>query len=471
MRAHDKECTEELLRVLRVPGPSGQEAAVVHHVLRRLAGKVPADTTIQVDSMGNIMVTVGTADKYPLLNAHLDTVQTIQGVVGFRPIMGTYQQYLEEKCTKYSTDLGLPGAQSSIVNPRVPPKQPKHAQDAQVIWNASFRSPLGGDDRAGVAVILCALRGLLGRDLPPFKALLNVQEETGCRGSSHTVQTYPHFFEDVVYSITMDRRGNSDLITSIHTKLCSDEFAEALCRDTALPYKPTTGMLADAMQIGKLVPNAVNMSVGYYEPHSPTEYIVVEDWLQVLHAVPALLRLPHNLQPKPVEKAYPVGGRFTGRTPPYWDHKIYETAKRWPLAKDPQPQKPLPERTNEQLLHDIRSAMWPEQWARFELGYNYLLPQSRITPNLLSTHDFFEELADFKDLVCCPACTGATFMIFEPKEHKDSPRGFTETFTCFECGAEFGTVQVAHMKEAEVAHLGEDSTCFPVMEGYFNGSA
>lgn len=146
---------------------------------------------------------------------------------------------------------------------------------------------LGGDDKCGVFIALKVAEML--PDLP-LKILFTVQEESGCIGISHFIDNKLEFFDDVKYSLTIDRREGDNLLWSqCGKRSCDDEFAAKLSREgvkVGIPVKLMDGSVADVIYIRDHVPNSVNMSAGYYRAHSNDEYIVpsevdnIIDWVK-----------------------------------------------------------------------------------------------------------------------------------------------------------------------------------------------
>jgi tripeptide aminopeptidase len=144
-----------LLELLGIPGPSGQEQAVAERVVEvlREAG-CPAEA-IAFDSahkrsplagtVGNLIVKLPGTLRGPrrLLMAHLDTVPIC---VGAKPVV-----------------------------------------KGRRVRSADTATGLGGDDRAGVAVVLSTARELLLRQAPhpPLTLLFAVQEEAGLQGARY----------------------------------------------------------------------------------------------------------------------------------------------------------------------------------------------------------------------------------------------------------------------------------------------
>lgn len=123
---------------------------------------------------------------------------------------------------------------------------------------------VGGDDKCGIVACLELLERI------PCKVIMFREEERGCIGS----RIYNNeSLKNNRFLIEVDRKGSSDLITSIGgVRLCSKEF-EKLLKKSFDGYKPTEGFLTDIKVIEKADINMANVSAGYYYPHTAKEYV------------------------------------------------------------------------------------------------------------------------------------------------------------------------------------------------------
>ena len=137
---------------------------------------------------------------------------------------------------------------------------------------------IGGDDKCGVFACLTLLK-----ELPYVKAAFFVSEETGCHGS---MKADPTFFENVGYGIQFDAPENWMITEKCFGQVLFDretEFFEKI--DQVL----TEGMVKEDMQYmvhpytdvyalrNKFDFSCINFSIGYYNYHTPNEYVVIED--------------------------------------------------------------------------------------------------------------------------------------------------------------------------------------------------
>lgn len=228
-----KELNLDLLKALYcVFSPSNGEKKMRRFIKRHIKKNIPAAIVTQ-DAHGNLFVTKGEAESYPCLCAHMDQVQHL-----------------------HPTDFVCIEGQGVIFG--YSPKLHKQCG-------------LGADDKNGIFI---ALQCLERYDV--LKCAFFVGEEIGCVGS-HAADI--EFFADCRFCAQIDRRGNSDMVTSISFgSICSEEFVKATDCET-YGYAVSTGLMTDveALRCNGVTVSCINMSCGYYEPHTDQEFTVVED--------------------------------------------------------------------------------------------------------------------------------------------------------------------------------------------------
>ena len=137
-------------------------------------------------------------------------------------------------------------------------------------------SGIGGDDKAGIFGCLDCLI-----DLPHIKVALFVSEETGCHGSKKADEK---FFSDVAYTIQFDGPENHMI-----TEVCSGvrlfdrnsaffDVIDSVFKEKMEYYEYKIHPYTDvAMLKSKFDFACVNISIGYYNYHTPHEYVVLDD--------------------------------------------------------------------------------------------------------------------------------------------------------------------------------------------------
>lgn len=225
----------DLLREMyEIFSPSGAEHAMATYVSNWLAENEIAHT---FDSAGNIYAKNAIeGSRRILVNAHMDTVAD---------------------------------APADIIL--------KKTKD-DVIVCSSNNQVIGADDKNGVWSVLRLLADKSVR--VPLSALLCVSEETGCNGSEFAMKHHSDQFNDCVFCITIDRRGNTDIVVENYDiKLCSDAMTTQL-NEWGKPFglSSATGSISDVSNIvSALEINGINLFAGYYNAHSGNEYTSMKD--------------------------------------------------------------------------------------------------------------------------------------------------------------------------------------------------
>ena len=151
----DTEALKLVMEMMAIPGRPGDEAAIMDFIREKLiAAGLPASALASDDAhrrsplpgqVGNLIVKLPGTLRGPrrMLSAHVDTVPIC---VGSRPV-----------------------------------------RRGKLIANANKKAGLGGDDRAGAAVILAVLLDILRGNLPhpPLTFLWTIEEEAGLLGARY----------------------------------------------------------------------------------------------------------------------------------------------------------------------------------------------------------------------------------------------------------------------------------------------
>jgi putative aminopeptidase FrvX len=281
---------ELVLELLRRPSPSGFEEGVCTYITNTLLAQ---QFHVSVDEMGNLLAVRGKplpGEGYPLLSFHMDTFAEPGWEAN---IAGLPPAPLPRKGESQADKLLRQWIQAHCDALQMLPTTSIEQKHGRLHTNGT--RILGGDDKCGAALAL-----LLAKQTSiPMKIIASVQEELDCLGIN---QVDPTFFSDVSYALVLDRQGNHDLVTSIRGQpICTEPFAQTMlvvAKAVGLPAQKVDGRLSDALALSHYIADVVNLSVGYYEPHSPQEYIVMADVLQAYRWVKrALDRLPRPCVP------------------------------------------------------------------------------------------------------------------------------------------------------------------------------
>lgn len=231
----------ELLKSLyEIHSPSGNEKKLKRFIKKWVANNIEG-ATCTWDNAGNVYFVKGESETYPVVVAHLDQVQKAHAK-DFKAVV------TEDIVFGYS------------------PSEKEY-------------QGLGADDKNGLWIALKCLE-----TFDVIKVAFFVGEEIGCVGSSKCDM---NFFADARFVVEPDRRGGSDLITSISGyDIASKEFLNAFDY-ASFGYKETSGLMTDVLELTErgVGVACINMSCGYYNPHSDEEFTVIADLLNALDLV------------------------------------------------------------------------------------------------------------------------------------------------------------------------------------------
>lgn len=190
------------------------------------------DLLIEQDTHGNVYVTKGKDPLYPCIVSHLDQVH------------------------KYA-----------------PNKKIIENDGYLIAFDGAKQVGTGGDDLVGVFVCLEVLK-----TYDNIKVVFFVAEEVGCIGSNACDLT---FFEDCQFIGQADRKGNADFINhSNGVKLFDEEFSSYVAPILVkYNYKECIGVATDAGALSKRGVNIAcfNISSGYYNAHTSTEFVCIDE--------------------------------------------------------------------------------------------------------------------------------------------------------------------------------------------------
>lgn len=284
----------KLLRELyAIHSESGHEKKMRKYIRKWINTNV-ADVDIVTDASGNLLVTKGVAEDYPCIVAHMDQVQDKHE--------GDFHSYI--------MDGKIFGFSASAMKMR----------------------GLGADDKNGIWVALKCLE-----KYPVMKCAFFVGEEIGCVGSEKVDMD---FFDDCRWVVQCDRKGSSDLITVAGgTVLCSDEFLVAIGKER-FGYQEEHGLMTDVMTLKDrgLKVSCVNMSCGYYRPHTDEEYTKLDDLENCLAFVEWIVENVKDIYPHEYDAVKDWGGYAFGYGSEYGsfyaDYYGKDKWKDWYLSDD-----------------------------------------------------------------------------------------------------------------------------------------
>ena len=243
---------ELLKQLFCIHSKSGKEGKIRKFIWNWVRQTVP-DAKIECDKPGNLYITKGKSSTFPCIVAHMDQVQE-----------------------RHSKDFIAYEAEDIIIG-----FSPKHKE----------QQGLGADDKCGLWIGLNCLQ-----KFDCLKLAFFVGEEVGCKGSGLADLA---FFDDCRFVIEPDRKGSEDLITQIGwTPLCSDDFLKDI-GFKKFGYKEAEGMMTDieALKDKGLMLSCINLSCGYYRPHSNEEFVYKPALLNCLAFVEHIIKTCTQVYP------------------------------------------------------------------------------------------------------------------------------------------------------------------------------
>ena len=133
---------------------------------------------------------------------------------------------------------------------------------------------IGGDDRCGVYIILSLLEKL---SFKPY-VLFTMDEEIGGLGASAFVDyMMAHDIPELKYIVEYDRKGNEDCV---FYRCDNQDFVDFV---EQFGFKEAYGTFSDISIIApEFKVAAVNLSSGYYNPHTEHEYVSFKDMHRII---------------------------------------------------------------------------------------------------------------------------------------------------------------------------------------------
>lgn len=207
-----------------------------------------------------------------------------------------------------------------------------HMPDMDTVTSKEINDPadvnlncLGADCTVGIWLQLRMIRAQV-----PGVYVIHAEEEVGRKGSEYIVNTHrkcvehkqpsPYYWIDLVdIAMSFDRKGFNEIIThqSGRTRCASDEFADSLSgmlssHLEAVGYpkliKSDKGSYTDSYSYRLLIPECINLCVGYTAQHTSRES---QDVRFAYHLADALIKEGHDINdvdgPIEIERVVLVG--------------------------------------------------------------------------------------------------------------------------------------------------------------------
>ncbi len=174
------------------------------------------------------------------------------------------------------------------------------------------RECLGADDGAGIWLMLQMIEAKV-----PGSYIFHRGEECGCIGSKAMALKQRTWLENFKAAVAFDRPKDFEVITHqlSRTRCASDAYGKALAQGLndagaacghKLEYVPSdAGVVTDTAQYRSVIPECVNIGVGYYNQHGADEYL---DYDHLLRLRDAILKLDWEALPIERKPFADVGG-------------------------------------------------------------------------------------------------------------------------------------------------------------------
>lgn len=155
---------------------------------------------------------------------------------------------------------------------------------------SSPRRVLGGDDLNGVFILLNLI---IEKNI---NFLFTMDEETVRYASSKyfvisSKEKYDQVRENIPYFVVLDRKGNDNIIIdAARGRYGSEKFKKEISLFGSLyNYYLDNGIMCDADYLKFFGISGCNISVGYYNPHSPKEYVLWKDVIKAFNFCKAII--------------------------------------------------------------------------------------------------------------------------------------------------------------------------------------
>ena len=266
----------ELISLYNIPSHSYEEEKLTNKVTKLFKKAGCRVTRSSTASGTNLYITKGKLEEgeyYPCIAAHLDEVHSVQD-------RGKYSAFYDKESDT------IKGYSST------------HKKQCGI----------GADDKNGIWVALQA-----ARKLDKIKVVLFYGEEVGCVGSSCAKMD---FFDDCRYVLQVDRKGKSDVVTNIsYVDIASQDFIDDLA-DISKDYgrEETNGAMTDVLELAEKGVGiaCINMSCGYYNPHTAKEFTVVSELQETLDFVLDICTKMTERYEHTYTYSRPYGGYYLG---------------------------------------------------------------------------------------------------------------------------------------------------------------
>ena len=237
---------------------------------------------INMEILNKIFGTQSTSGNSSLMELTVMNILSNLGIDYYMDAHGNIYGYSSDYTEVDGMYYPLLTAHLDTVHDIVPNYKVQRNNDIMYATNGKKQVGIGGDDKSGIILIL----SLLASKDHSFKFVFFRDEEIGFIGSG---EFDLEFAEDVSFIIGIDRKGNSDIMIGSYPQTVGDDVLEYLnCVDEYEVVDDDT--FTDSVMIGEVCGiSAINISCGYYNPHTATEYISIEDTKSAYRQLSAIM--------------------------------------------------------------------------------------------------------------------------------------------------------------------------------------
>jgi hypothetical protein len=221
--------TNRLLSLLRQPRPATQET------VDWFAGWLKENTSLPFvkSQHDTFMLTIGKPNGV-LFTAHYDTVDDI--FMGDKPLLHGWAM--------------------------------DNAEAVALMSSPPYKC-LGADDGAGIEILLsmaeCGVQGTY---------MFFYGEEAGCLGSNAELRNNKELFKKFHLCLSFDRKGTTDIVNRMSfSRTGSEETVEYISKALGMGHKAASGSYTDAYSFEGVIPECLNISIGYENCHTQSEWL------------------------------------------------------------------------------------------------------------------------------------------------------------------------------------------------------
>lgn len=196
---------------------------------------------------------------------------------------------------------------------------------------------LGADNGAGVFLLLEMIdAGIAGH------YVFHRGEEMGCWGSSQIASEHEDFLKGFTHAIAFDRKSTTSIIThQSGSRACSDKLGNQLASLFGMNYQlDNTGVYTDTAEYTHLIPECLNISIGYLNEHTSRESLDVDHVMALRDKMLAIkwhkINLIVDRKPEPKYSRY---GSYNYDYGLSYDDLLYmngDQIKKWAKTASPQ---------------------------------------------------------------------------------------------------------------------------------------